>query len=319
MENLPTVEDSLSRRVGTAGSFNSQPLVSIIIPTYNRAELVTQAVESVLDQTYRKIELIVVDDGSTDKTHELLRKYEGSMTYIYLERSERSKARNEGFKCSKGDYIAFLDSDDLWLSTKIEKQVQILHEKADVGIVYTDVELIHVEGGSHIGNILWDEPVREVLYEDLMTHNVITGSLSSVMMRRECLERVGLFDESMNTCEDLDIYRRLARQYKFHKIDSTLAKVRIHNDNTQRNLHAMVLGWEATIEKVFQDTAPRFEYYKYEAITKIFFHIARLYWQRGCLRGFFVWFCKKSMLDRPDWILKHQFWRDLMRLLRKRI
>jgi len=290
-----------------------EPLVSVIIPTYNRAELVAQAVESVLNQTYRKIEIIVVDDGSTDNTREVLRKYQGEVKYIYQQRSERSKARNEGFRHSKGDCIAFLDSDDVWLPTKIEKQVEVLNEQPDVGLVYTGVQFIDTNGGPCAGKLCWDEPVRKVLYEDLMTHNVITGSLSAIMVRRECLDRVGLFDETMNICEDLDLYRRIARYYKFHKIDVRLVKIRIHGENTQRNPSAMAKGWESTIRKILEYTPPEFEYYKYEAIVKLLSKIAAVYKLDGRPHSFCA-FCAKSALYRPNWILRRRFWYDLLKL-----
>ena len=289
------------------------PLVSVIIPTYNRAEYVAQAVESVLNQTYSEIETIVVDDGSTDSTPEVLRKYQDQINYIYQERGERSKARNEGFRHSKGDCIAFLDSDDVWLPTKIEKQVGALNEQPDVGLIYTGVQFIDTNGGPCAGKLCWDEPVRKVLYEDLMTHNVITGSLSAIMVRRACLDRVGLFDESMNICEDLDLYRRIARYYKFVKIDIPLVKVRIHRDNTQRDATAMAKGWEATISKISRDTPPEFEYYKHEAIIKLLSKIASLYRQDSRFHSFFS-FCIKSVFHRPNWILRYDFWQDLLKL-----
>jgi glycosyltransferase involved in cell wall biosynthesis len=289
------------------------PLVSVIIPTYNRAEFIGQAVQSVLDQTYRNIETIVVDDGSTDNTCQILKEYKDRIKYIYQERSERSKARNKGFRHSEGDYVAFLDSDDLWLPIKTEKQVQVLNENPDTGVVYTGVQFIDKKGHAHNGEISWDEPVRQVLYEDLMTHNVITGSLSSVMVIRECLDRVGVFDVSMKACEDLDLYRRIARHYRFHKIDLPLVKIRIHGGNTQRQLTTIAKGWEATIGKILQETPPEFEYYKGQAIISILSQIARLYRQDGRLHRLFA-FCGKSVFDRPNWILTYGFWRDLVRL-----
>ena len=291
-----------------------EPLVSVIIPTYNRAALVVQAVQSVLGQTYRRIETIVVDDGSTDNTRKLLSAYDGRIRYIYEERSERSKARNEGFKCSKGDYIAFLDSDDLWLPTKIDKQVQVFHEQPDMGVVYTDVEFVDKNGLPHCKEISWAEPVRDVLYEDLMTHNVVTGSLSSIMVRRKCLDRVGLFDECMTACEDLDLYRRLARYYKFHKIDVPLVKVRIHSYNTQRDCSTMARGWEVTIRKILHDTPPEFQYYKDEAIVKLLTEIAKLYRQDYRLDRFFS-FCARSVFQKPNWILRWDFWRNAFRMM----
>ena len=293
------------------------PLVSVIIPTYNRADLVAQAVQSVLNQTYSNIETIVVDDGSTDNTREVLRKYQDRISYVYQERSERSKARNEGFRHSRGNYIAFLDSDDIWLPTKIEKQVQVLNEKPDVGLVYVDVQFIDTHGNPCDGDISWDEPTRQVLYEDLMTHNIVTGTTSSAMIRRTCLENIGLFDESMNTCEDLDLYRRIARYYDFHKINLPLVKFRIHAGNTQHNTSAIAKGWEIMIEKISQDTPPEFQYYKNEAIIKNLSQVASLYRRAGQLHSFFA-FCAKSVVQRPNWILTYGFWRDLVRLsLRK--
>ncbi len=295
-----------------------EPLVSVIIPTHNRADLVVQAVESVLNQTYENIETIVVDDGSTDNTSEVLKTYEGRIKYIYQERGERSRARNKGFRCSSGHYIAFLDSDDMWLPMKIEKQVQLLDQEPDVGLVYTAVQFIDAQGNPLKGDICWDTPQRHVFYEDLMTHNVVTGTTSSVMIRRICLERVGLFDESMNTCEDLDLFRRIAKYYQFYKIDLPLVKFRIHGGNTQQNAGAMAKGWEMTIEKILNDTPPEFEYYKNEAIIKTLSQIASLYRQDGRLFSFFS-FCVKSFLNRSSWILRHSLWWDLMRLSLKKV
>ena len=295
-----------------------EPLVSVIIPTYNRADLVAQAVQSVLDQTYEHMETIVVDDGSTDNTPEALKKYQDKINYIYQKRSERSNARNIGFRHSRGNYIAFLDSDDLWLPTKIEKQVQVLNENGDIGLVYTDVQFIDTDGNPHPGEICWDAPEREVLYEDLMTHNVITGTTSSVLVRRTCLDKVGLFDEWMNTCEDLDLFRRIARYYEFRKIDVPLVKFRIHGDNTQHNASAMAKGWEITIRKISEDIPPDFEYYKNEAIAKNLSQIAGLYRQDRRLHRFFS-FCAKSVFHRPNWILRYGFWRDALRLTLKKV
>ncbi len=165
--------------------------------------------------------------------------------------------------------------------------------------------------------ICWDTPERQELYEDLMTHNVITGTTSSVMIRRTCLDRVGLFDESMNTCEDLDLFRRLARYYNFHKIDLPLVKFRIHGGNTQHNANAMAMGWEITITKILRNTPPEFEYYRNEAIIKNLYQIVTLYRQGRSLQSFFSFFAK-SVFKKPHWILRYGFWRDLVRLSLKK-
>jgi glycosyltransferase involved in cell wall biosynthesis len=295
----------------------ADPLVSVIIPTYNRAKWVSGAVQSVIDQTYRSIEIIVVDDGSTDNTRDMLSEYGSSIKYIYQERSERCKARNRGFRHSRGEYIAFLDSDDRWLPTKIEQQVAILNNESDVGLVYTGVQFMDAKGNPHTGQISWDVPERQALYEDLMTHNTITGTTSSVMVRRTCLDKVGLFDELMNTCEDLDLYRRIARYYKFYKIDLPLVRFRIHTGSTQHDAAAMAKGWETTIRKIAEDTPAEFTYYKNQAIAKNLVQIAHLYASGGQLHRFFS-FCVKAVFHRPNWILRYGFWRALLRLVAER-
>ncbi|MDY6987490.1 MAG: glycosyltransferase [Thermodesulfobacteriota bacterium] len=294
------------------------PLVSVIIATYNRADYIGQAVESVLNQTYGRIETIIVDDGSTDNTRDVLRKYEGRIQYFYQENSERSRARNEGFRRSRGEYIAFLDSDDAWFSTKIEEQARVLNEKAEVGLVYVGVQFIDGQGNPYEGDLSWDEPQRKTLYEDLMTHNIVTGTTSSVMIRRQCLDKAGLFDESMNACEDLDLYRRIAAYCEFYKIDLPLLKFRVHEGNTQQNADVMAKGWEITIGKICRDTPPEFEYYKNEAIVKNLSQIASLYRQGGRFYKFFS-FCAKSLMYRSSWILAPGFWMTLMRLCFNRV
>jgi hypothetical protein len=122
----------------------------------------------------------------------------------------------------------------------------------------------------------------------------------------------------MNTCEDLDLFRRIARHYKFYKIDLPLVKFRIHGGNTQQNACAMAKGWEITVRKILSDTPPQFEYYKNEAIIKILSQIAALYKHEGRLDRFLS-FCVRSFLYRPSWILKYSLWCDLMRLSLKRI
>jgi glycosyltransferase involved in cell wall biosynthesis len=298
-----------------------EPLVSVIIPTYNRSRFLSETLDSVLNQTYKDTEIIVVDDGSTDGTAQLVRKYARRIRYIYQKRSERSSARNRGVRESCGEYVAFLDSDDLWLPEKIERQVKVLNEKREIGVVYTDVQFIDECGRAYEGTICWAalQRKRRSLYEDLMTRNVISGSASSVLLRRECLETAGPFDEGMNACEDLDLWRRLAAHYRFHKIDLPLVKLRVHVENTQDRLGTMAKGYETILWKIWrQETPPKSAGYKNEAIIKLLAQIASLHRQDHNLRRFF-WFCGRSLLEKSNWFLAWGFWRDFLRLYCERL
>jgi len=297
-----------------------EPLVSVIIPTYNRSRFLGEALDSALNQTYKGMEILVVDDGSTDGTSQLVRKYGPRIRYIYQERSERSSARNRGVRESCGDYIAFLDSDDIWLPEKLERQVKVLNDNEEIGVVYTGVQFIDEDGRAYEGKICWAalQRKRQRLYEDLMTRNVISGSASSVLLRRECMETAGPFDEAMNACEDLDLWRRLAANFRFHKIEQPFVKLRVHFENTQDRLGTMAQGYETILWKIWrQGTPPESEGYRNEAILKLLAQIASLYRQDHSLWRFF-WFCGRSALERSNWFLTCTFWQSFFRLCRER-
>src|SRR4030042_587586 len=121
------------------------PKVSVIITTYNRVHFVCEAIDSVLNQTFKDFEIIVVDDGSTDNTKEALKRYSKNIFYIYQSNKGRSQARNTGLKVAKGDYIAFLDDDDIWVPHKLEKQVAFMDSNPNIGLVHTITEVIDEE------------------------------------------------------------------------------------------------------------------------------------------------------------------------------
>ncbi len=123
-----------------------QPLVSVVVSSYNRADYVAETVESVMGQTYPKIDLIVIDDGSTDATGEVIRRYGDKVHYVWQANSERASARNHGLRLAKGEFIAFLDSDDLWLPEKVERDVNFLCANPRFGLVYTDYVQIDAVG-----------------------------------------------------------------------------------------------------------------------------------------------------------------------------
>jgi len=194
------------------------PRVSVIIPTYNRAFFLCEAVESVLNQTFRDFELIVVDDGSTDPTPFVLRRWKGKVRWVRQENSGVSRARNVGIQCSRGRYICFLDSDDLWLRGKLEAQVDFLDANPHYPVCYTDE--IWIRRGRRVNPGRVHAKYSGWIFDRCLPLCII--SPSSVMMRREVLDVVGGFDEDLPVCEDYDLWLRIASRYPIFFLDIPL-------------------------------------------------------------------------------------------------
>src|SRR5215471_9220074 len=125
---------------------DAAPLVSVVIPTYNRADYIGETIESVLQQTYSNIEIIVIDDGSTDNTAQVVERFESRVRYVRQENAERGASRNHGLRLAQGEFISFLDSDDLWMPSKAAAAVSLLQENPAIGLVCTDAVQIDGQG-----------------------------------------------------------------------------------------------------------------------------------------------------------------------------
>jgi hypothetical protein len=185
---------------------DSRPAVSVIIPTYNRKQWLTQAIDSVLAQKYRDFELIIVDDGSDDGSSAVLGGYSGKIGYIYLRHGGVSRARNIGSQLCRGEYIAFLDSDDLWHPNKLLRQMEYMRAHPDCCICYTDE--IWIRHGVRVNQMKKHQKFSGWIFEKCLPLCII--SPSSVMIRRELLLESGGFDEGLPVCEDYDLWLRIA-------------------------------------------------------------------------------------------------------------
>ncbi|MFN8377849.1 MAG: glycosyltransferase [Anaerolineae bacterium] len=253
-----------------------QPTVSVIIPTYNRAELLIEALNSVLAQTFQDFEILIIDDGSTDDTKVNLEPYlaDSRIRYIYQTNGGPANARNRGIDEAQGEFIALLDSDDLWLPEKLEKQVSLLRERLEIGLVYADVIWIAKDG-----SVINPQPVKAprrfpTYYEDLMFENVIWGSDSVVIMRSEVLRSIPLYDSELPTLEDQDLWLRLSVCTEFCFLNEPLTKLRAHSSNLQHNPDSMALGRLRFLHKLQRDTPgsyrhhlPDVEYVLYRRIV----------------------------------------------------
>ena len=247
-----------------------RPKVSVIIPTYNRAGYVTEAVESVIGQTFEDTEIIVVDDGSTDETRRCLGPYMERIEYEYVENGGPAYARNVGMKMARGEYIAFLDSDDLYYPHKIEMQARFLDNHPDVDLVSSELSAISDRGlldefhlrKYHRSAYMDDDSTYERIYSRSMTmpeagldpagwpeRKVYVGNVfdryfeglilatNTVMFRRGLLESVGLQDEAYWVFEDYEFVLRIAKACKIAFIDVPTYKLRYHDSqiSTVRN------------------------------------------------------------------------------------
>jgi glycosyltransferase involved in cell wall biosynthesis len=184
-------------------------MVSIIIPTHNRKAFVLEAVGSVLAQTLEDYELIVVDDGSVDGTGEALKKYEDRLHYLFQENQGVSAARNCGLAHSQGEFIAFLDSDDLWLPKKLAIQVFFMDQHPEAQICYTDE--IWIRGGVRVNPKKRHAKYSGKIYPQCLPLCII--SPSSALMRRSLFGEVGVFDPRLPVCEDYDLWLRVAARF----------------------------------------------------------------------------------------------------------
>jgi glycosyltransferase involved in cell wall biosynthesis len=233
------------------------PLVSAIVPTYNRAAIVCDAIDSILKQTYKNIEVIVVDDGSTDSTQQILQKYGDKILVVSQQNAGPSKARNQGVAAARGELIAFLDSDDLWLSTKIERQVSLLQKVGDsIPACVCNITMRWSDGERASFQIAGLDPdldegiwlnADEVIATRFLLFN------QGVMIRRDALRKIGCFDETLRLLEDHELALRLSLEGAWAFIREPLVIWRetkagsLYQDSKKDEL-----SWGAPVERMLE-------------------------------------------------------------------
>jgi len=229
------------------------PKVSVIIPTYNREKALGRAIDSVLEQTCGDFEIIVVDDGSTDGTREVVGAYRERVRYIYQENEGPSCARNRGIEASKAKYIAFLDSDDYYARENLLEKVNFLEANSESGWVYSDGQYVDESGGflervSDRHNFSRRRVEGDIFEELLYYRNFITTP--TVVVRREVLERTGGFDERLSAQEDYELWLRIAVKYPIHYIDKPLVFMTEHADSLSQDFSKWVCGNAVVVDKL---------------------------------------------------------------------
>ena len=195
------------------------PFFSVIIPTYNRQHLFDMALKSVLNQTYKDFEVIVVDDGSKDQTNELVRNFDDArIKYLYQVNHGVSHARNRGIEISRGKFIAFLDSDDRWVPQKLQRVNELVHQHPHISIFHTDE--IWYKGGTLLSQKKKHEKPSGYVY--LKALPLCCIGMSTSVVKRVVFEKIGLFDESLPACEDYDFWLRATHSFEVKLINEKL-------------------------------------------------------------------------------------------------
>lgn len=239
--------------------------VSVVVPTYNRARIVGQAVESALAQTYPPSEVIVVDDGSNDDTAAALEALGERVQYVRQQNGGPAAARNTGIRRSSGRFVAFLDSDDLWKPDKLRLQMDVFEGDASLGIVSCLSDYVTFDGRCVCPPGSDRETIRagnRGAVRALLLANTVSGG-SSAVVRRECLDDLGSFDESLRGVEDWDFWLRAAKKYSIGFVNEPLTVMRSCGDNLSRpaNVAAMLDNELRLLRKHFADRSYRIGFY----------------------------------------------------------
>jgi glycosyltransferase involved in cell wall biosynthesis len=221
--------------------------VSVIIPTYNRAHVVGRSIESVLDQTYRDIEVLIVDDGSTDQTYDAVKPYFQHPQVRYL-RHKKNKghqaARNTGIKNARGDYVAFLDSDDTWFPQKIELQIDALNKKGTDCVVLCG----HVVEKDGLQTTPFQREYEGYVYPKMLARP--GASMVTMLVPRDHLRQIGFLDEGILAQADWDTLISLSRLFKFTTVNQPCVRYNLNEtDSVTNNMQAAVSGYRRVVEK----------------------------------------------------------------------
>ncbi len=269
--------------------------VSVIIPAYNKAEYTRRTVDSVLAQTYPNIEIIVVDDGSKDRTAGVMAEYGSRINYFFKANGGACSARNEGILRAKGEYVTFLDCDDLYCPQKVARCVDYLEKNLRFGFVYSAVYFID-EKDSIVG--LYDHPRSR---EGLIASRLILGNFicnSTVVVKKDILHRAGFFDETIFTPADWDMWLRLSRIAEAGYIRDPLIKYRVTDNYTFNRLEQARREEIVVLEKFFK-TSPQDILLKNKAFSNFYMRFAQCAFIKDEMSGF--WADGKASLKSCPW------------------
>jgi glycosyltransferase involved in cell wall biosynthesis len=275
----------------------NNPLVSVIIPNYNYGRYLREAIDSVLNQTYLNLEIIVVDDGSKDNSKEVLESYGTRIKTIFQQNQGVSAARNNGVALSRGEYLAFLDADDLWLPRKLERQLELFSRDQEIGLVHVGMEEID-EDGNTLSNL--EDGMEGWISVEMLLFNkpTIFGAGSGILIPRRVFDEIGGFDPRLSTSADWDANYQISARYRIGFVREILIKYRMHKTNMHSNVRVMEDDMLLAYEKAFSGTDGRLARIKRPAYGNMYRVVAGSYFRAAQYRNF-ARVAVKSLFYRP--------------------
>lgn len=241
------------------------PTISVIIPVYNGEKTIKQTIESVLNQTFRDFELLIINDGSQDATLEIIQAINDERIQVFsYQNSGVSASRNRALTKAKGEFISFIDADDLWTPNKLELQLKALQDNPQAAVAYSWSDWIDESGqflrsGGHI-------TVNGKAYEKLLLRDFIESG-SNPLIRKQALDEVGYFEQSVTPAEDWDMWLRLAARYEFVTVEVPQILYRISPNSASFNIVKMEAGSLKVIERVFAQAPESLQDLKRETLA----------------------------------------------------
>lgn len=276
-------------------------LVSVIIPAYNAERFISETIDSVINQTYKYIEIIVIDDGSTDNTRNIVEKKMETDSRIVLKQilnNGVSNARNTGFNLSKGNFVSFLDADDLWLPNNIKyKWEYLVNSSENIGLVHSDMEIID-ENSHSTGNILSGKS-GNILNSILLWDGTNIPTPSSILVKREAIKQAGEFDINLSTAADQDFFLRIASKYEIGRIPFVLGKYRIHEHNMHNNISLMEKDHCYVFKKAKKSGLFKSFLFQRKCFSNLYLILAGSWWKDGHNKIKGTFFVFKAVLYYP--------------------
>jgi len=277
---------------------------SIIIPAYNAAKYIDETIQSVLDQTYRNWELIIVDDGSTDNTSDVISRYlsDERIQYVYQNNSGVSTARNNGILRSKGQFVAFLDADDIWLNENLNKKIELLkYHKFDW--VFCDMRIIN-RYSEYLNEEIQGTDQNILDHYLLWDRTVVPGPCSNIIIKRCCLEKGLQFDPKFSTAADQDFCINLSTKYIGKRIPKSLFSYRVLPDSMSKNISVMEKDHINVYKKADTNNLFKSYWFKRKCFSNLYIILAGSWWKNGENKTRGLYFIFLSIISYPPNIAK---------------